>query len=49
MTDAKEWAIAIAVTFILVMAIYGAWIMTIVLIIAGIAYGIKVSQEIDRE
>lgn len=49
MTDAKEWAIAIAVTFILVMAIYGAWIMTIVLIIACITYGIKVSQEVDRE
>ena len=49
MTDAKEWAIAIAVTFILVMAIYGAWVMTIVLIIACIAYSIKVSQEVDRE
>ena len=49
MTDAKEWAIAIAVTFLLVMAIYGAWIMTIVLVIACIAYGVKVSQEIDRE
>ena len=49
MTDAKEWAIAIAVTFLLVMAIYGAWIMTSVLIIACIAYGVKVSQEIDRE
>lgn len=49
MTDAKEWAIAIVVTFILVMAIYGAWIMTIILIIACIVYGIKVSQEVDRE
>ena len=49
MTDAKEWAIAIAVTFILVMVIYGVWLMTIVLVIACIAYGIKVSQEIDRE
>ena len=49
MIDAKEWAIAIAVTFILVMAVYGVWVMTIVLIIACIAYGIKVSQEVDRE
>ena len=49
MTDVKEWIIAIAVTFILVMAIYGAWIMTIILIMACIAYGVKVSQESDRE
>ena len=49
MTDVKEWAIAIVITFILVMAIYGAWIMTILLVIACIAYGVKVSQEIDRE
>lgn len=49
MTDVKEWVIAIVVTFMLVMAIYGAWVMTIILIIAGIAYGIKVSQEIDRK
>lgn len=49
MVDVKEWAIAIAVTFILVMAVYGVWIMTIVLVIACIAYGIKVSQEVDRE
>ena len=49
MTDAKEWAIAIAITFMLVITIYGAWLVSIVLVIACIAYGIKVSQEVDRE
>ena len=49
MTNIKEWVIAIAITFMLVMAVYGVWIMTIVLIIVCIAYGIKVSQEIDRK
>jgi len=49
MTGIKEWAIAIAITFMLVMAIYGAWIMSIILVVLGTAYCIKLSQEVDRE
>ena len=49
MTDAKEWAIALLITFVIITAIYSAWLMSIILIIASIAYGVKVSQEVDRE
>ena len=49
MTGIKEWAIAIVITFMLVMAIYGAWVMSIILVVLSTVYFIKLSQEVDRE